>query len=147
MELTQLEQLIIDQQWDEAVSTALTHGVGWVDSKLSFDFTEHHPINTDQFIRRYYAAVTDPLTRVQIARQLAGYYVMALESVEGGMAFGNRLSLDSLEALRQLQLQIARELIEIRGAPDAIVTDDLAEQLTEFSTALEGFSFGAQTES
>jgi hypothetical protein len=142
-----LEQLIVDGNFDIAVEQALGMSPQRVGSLLSDeDSIEDFPENFDQFIRRLYRETESPYAKADIAYQLSGLYLTSLSMLENGFFAGRDFGLASARILSAQLIQEIEWLDTYVDCPDKAVPPATQKRFMSYVGQVKLMKFEPTTE-
>lgn len=139
--VSELEELILSDRIDEALSCVSEMNAQHIASLLRYEAMEQTPEKFDLFIRRHYASLESPYAKADAVYNLAGSYITSLSFATNAFFAERDLSLDALAVVAGRMIEDIRILDTLVGCPDQVIPQATYERLLGYAEQLKAMSF------
>jgi hypothetical protein len=139
--VSKLEELVLSDRIDEALSCVSELNAQHISSLLRYEAMEQAPEKFDLFIRRHYASLKSPYAKADAVYNLAGSYITSLSFATNAFFAERDLSLDALTVVAERMIEDIRIQDTLVGCPDKVLPPATYERLLGYADQLKAMSF------
>ncbi len=136
-----LEELILADRVDEAVSYVSKMNAAHIASLFDYDTMEETPEKYDRFIRRLYESAESPYQKGEIDYVFGGFYITSLCRLDSAEFTARDLSLNALSVLAKRMAKDIKLLDLFVDSPKSPVAQATQERLMGYAKQLREMSF------